>query len=54
MGEGFQNNHHHTPSSAKFSKKWWELDLGYGLCLVLKTCGLLTMTEILQPEAEGS
>lgn len=31
-GEGFQNNHHQSPSNAKFSVRWWELDMGYGLC----------------------
>ncbi len=54
VGEGFQNNHHYTPGSAKFSKKWWELDLGYGLCLVLQACGLLSITEAAQLEAQKS
>lgn len=54
VGEGFQNNHHHTPGSAKFSNKWWELDLGYGLCLLLQACGLLTVPEIPQPKVEKS
>jgi len=36
MGEGFQNNHHYNPQSAKFSAKWWEIDLGYYMCLVAK------------------
>lgn len=49
-GEGFQNNHHYTPSAAKFSKKWWELDLGYGLCLVLKAGGLLKLADVAQAE----
>lgn len=31
-GEGYQNNHHHAPLSAKFSAKWWEIDLGYHMC----------------------
>jgi len=34
MGEGFQNNHHYKPESAKFSVKKWEVDFGYALCLI--------------------
>jgi stearoyl-CoA desaturase (delta-9 desaturase) len=34
MGEGYQNNHHKYPSSPTFAVKWWELDLGFGLCRV--------------------
>jgi len=40
-GEGFQNNHHRYPSSAKFSYRWYEVDLGYGLCRVLQQLGLV-------------
>jgi len=32
MGEGFQNNHHFNPRSAKFSVDTREIDLGYGIC----------------------
>ncbi|MNX76490.1 Fatty acid desaturase [compost metagenome] len=41
MGEGYQNNHHAHPGSAKFAFRRFELDLGYGVCLVLKGLGLL-------------
>ena len=41
MGEGFQNNHHQYPASAKFSFKWYEVDLGYGLCLISEKLGLV-------------
>ena len=41
MGEGYQNNHHQDPGSAKFSVRWYELDLGYGLCLLLQGLGML-------------
>jgi stearoyl-CoA desaturase (delta-9 desaturase) len=36
FGEGFQNNHHAQPQSAKFSKRFWEFDPGYGLCVIAK------------------
>lgn len=41
MGEGYQNNHHHQPSSAKFSVKWWEFDLGYYFCILAERFGVL-------------
>lgn len=41
MGEGFQNNHHRYPKSPKFSVKWFELDMGYGLCLILQALGMI-------------
>jgi stearoyl-CoA desaturase (Delta-9 desaturase) len=41
MGEGYQNNHHHQPQSPKFSAKWWEIDLGYLLCIVAKATRLI-------------
>jgi stearoyl-CoA desaturase (delta-9 desaturase) len=47
MGEGFQNNHHFNPRSAKFSVRLREIDLGYGICLLAHRLRLL---EILQPE----
>jgi stearoyl-CoA desaturase (delta-9 desaturase) len=40
-GEGFQNNHHAFPSSAKFSYQPWEVDLGFAACLALETVGLV-------------
>jgi len=41
LGEGYQNNHHRYPASAKFSYQPWELDLGFGVSLVLERLGVL-------------
>jgi stearoyl-CoA desaturase (delta-9 desaturase) len=41
FGEGYQNNHHRYATSAKFSYQRWEVDLGYGLCLLLEKLGVL-------------
>lgn len=41
LGEGFQNNHHRYPSSARFSYRPLEVDLGYGICRVLHAVGLV-------------
>jgi len=43
VGEGYQNNHHADPSAAKFSKRWFEVDMGYGLCVLAQRLGLLTI-----------
>lgn len=36
FGEGFHNNHHAHPSSAKFGVKWYELDFGWYVIKVLR------------------
>lgn len=41
FGEGFQNNHHRYPASATFSFRRREVDLGYGICVVMERLGLL-------------
>jgi stearoyl-CoA desaturase (delta-9 desaturase) len=41
VGEGYQNNHHRFPASARFSYRWPEVDLGYGICRVLDALGAL-------------
>lgn len=28
-GEGWHNNHHHSPMSSNFSHRWWEIDVTY-------------------------
>jgi len=41
VGEGYQNNHHRYPASAKFSYQPWEVDVGFGICLALEKLGVL-------------
>lgn len=41
LGEGYQNNHHAFPASARFSYRRSELDTGYGLCRLLEKLGVL-------------
>jgi fatty-acid desaturase len=51
FGEGFQNNHHQYPGSAKFSYRALEIDMGYGACVVLEKLGLVEINrEHLIPE----
>ncbi|MGH7242861.1 MAG: acyl-CoA desaturase [Phycisphaerales bacterium] len=40
MGEGWHNNHHAFPTSARHGLRWWELDLSYTLIRVLQFVGL--------------
>jgi len=40
VGEGWHNNHHAQPRSAKHGFAWWELDITYLLILILKYIGL--------------
>ncbi len=35
MGELMQNNHHKSPNSVNFAKKWWEFDPTYPVILLL-------------------
>lgn len=41
LGEGYQNNHHHAPRSARFSYRATEVDVGYAACRVLEAVGLV-------------
>jgi stearoyl-CoA desaturase (Delta-9 desaturase) len=46
FGEGYQNNHHHSPRSANFAVKPGELDLGYWLCLGAQRLGMLEIVPV--------
>ena len=41
MGEGWHNNHHAWPSSARMGLVWWQLDPGYVVVCVLERAGLI-------------
>ena len=45
LGEGFQNNHHRYPSSARFSYRWREIDLGFVVCRILEMARVLRVVE---------
>ncbi len=42
-GEELHNNHHAYPTSAKFSLRWYEFDLGWMYIRVLQSLGLATV-----------
>ncbi len=41
LGEGWHNNHHKFPSSARQGIYWWEFDLSYYLLCLMKAMGLI-------------
>src|SRR5947207_4160622 len=45
-GEELHNNHHAYPTSAKFSTKWYEFDLGWMYLKIMSALGLATIKRI--------
>lgn len=45
-GEELHNNHHAFASSAKFSVKWWEFDIGWMYIKILSFLGLATVKKL--------
>ncbi|MDX1626742.1 MAG: acyl-CoA desaturase, partial [Wenzhouxiangellaceae bacterium] len=46
LGEGWHNNHHHFPGSARQGFFWWEIDLSY---LALRCMAVLGLVRDLKP-----
>jgi stearoyl-CoA desaturase (delta-9 desaturase) len=42
LGEGWHNNHHHFPGSARQGFYWWELDISYLTLKVMSWVGLVS------------
>lgn len=40
FGEGWHNNHHQFPNSAKFSHRWWEFDVSWAYLYILSKLGI--------------
>jgi len=56
MGEGWHNNHHHYPLSARQGFFWWEIDFSYYIIVLLSWMGIVWGVQgppkkMLQPEA---
>jgi stearoyl-CoA desaturase (delta-9 desaturase) len=41
LGEGWHNNHHFAPTSARQGFFWWEIDVTHGVLVVLSWLGLV-------------
>lgn len=50
MGEGWHNNHHAFPTSARHGLRWWQFDLSYLVILALSGLGLARNVRV--PSAE--
>jgi len=46
LGEGWHNNHHAFPRSARHGLRWWELDLTYGFIRLLALFGLARQVHV--------
>ena len=48
-GEGWHNNHHADPGSARHGHKWWEIDLTWQVIRLLMLLGLATRVVLPSP-----
>ncbi|MGA2989315.1 MAG: fatty acid desaturase [Candidatus Korobacteraceae bacterium] len=51
FGEGWHNNHHAHPSSARHGLKWWEIDLNWYAIQTLRRLGLATRIKLPRADA---
>lgn len=52
-GEGWHNNHHAHPRSARAGLAWYEVDITYAIIRFLKACGLATRV-VSGPRGKGA
>jgi len=45
-GEELHNNHHAFPTSAKFSVRWWEFDIGWMYICIFRALGLCKVRRV--------
>ncbi|MCS6864119.1 MAG: fatty acid desaturase [Gemmataceae bacterium] len=50
LGEGWHNNHHAFPSSARHGLRWWQLDFSYGVIRLMQWCGLAWRVRLPTPQ----
>jgi stearoyl-CoA desaturase (delta-9 desaturase) len=51
QGEGWHNNHHAFPTSARHGLEWWQLDTSWLLILGMKRLGLAWNVQVPSPQA---
>ena len=51
LGEGWHNNHHAFPTSARHGLKWWQIDVSYMLIRALEMVGLAWNVKVPAKEA---
>jgi stearoyl-CoA desaturase (delta-9 desaturase) len=50
LGEGWHNNHHAFPTSARHGLSWWQIDLSYYVILAMGMLGLARAIRVPAPE----
>jgi len=53
LGEGWHNNHHHDPSSARHGFTWWEIDITYYTIWSLSMLGVVWEVRKPRPWADA-
>ncbi|MFG0256666.1 MAG: acyl-CoA desaturase [Phycisphaerales bacterium JB043] len=46
LGEGWHNNHHAFPTSARHGLRWWQVDVSYGVIWLMSKVGLASEVRI--------
>jgi len=46
LGEGWHNNHHAFPASARHGLRWWEVDVSYAIIRLLVLCRLASHVRV--------
>jgi stearoyl-CoA desaturase (Delta-9 desaturase) len=54
LGEGWHNNHHYCPASARMGFQWWELDANYVILSLLARIGIVWGLKVPPPRALGN
>ncbi len=54
LGEGWHNNHHHYPASARQGFYWWEIDFTFYLLVVLSWTGLVWDLKPVPPQVRNA
>jgi len=52
LGEGWHNNHHAFPTSARHGLAWWQFDLSYSIIRVLERIGVVWRVKVPDEEAK--
>jgi stearoyl-CoA desaturase (Delta-9 desaturase) len=50
LGEGWHNNHHAFPASARHGLRWWEVDISYMIIRLMVLCRLASNVRVPSPE----
>lgn len=50
LGEGWHNNHHALPTSARHGLEWWQVDVSYYTIRMLEVVGLVWKVRLPSPE----